>query len=292
MNWDDYRYFLAVARTGRLIQAAKQLGVDHATIGRRVKNLEQSLKVNLFDRSPQGYRLTEAGERLISFAEVMETKALQASDQIGGNEQELTGSVRIGAPEGVASMLLSSIAIDLCREHPKLEIQIVSLDRSVSLSKREADVAITVSAPTTGRLKFRKICDYTLHLYGTEEYLSKFDAITKIEHLKRMRGIAYVPDLIYDKELDYIPLVGEDIKPLLTSTSVHVQLQATLLNGGVCILHDFMASKYDQLVPVLKDKIHFTRSLYFVVHEDYAQLERIRVVSDAIVNALRKQMNV
>lgn len=290
MNWDDYRYFLAVARTNRLVQAAQQLGVDHATVGRRVKSLEQSLKVNLFDRSPQGYRLTDAGQRLVEFAEVMETKAIQAGDEVGGSEQELTGIVRIGAPEGVATVVLSEIAIKLCEEHPKLEIQIVAMSRSFSLSKREADVAITVSAPTTGRLKFRKISDYTLHLYGSKEYLRNFPDIKTVDDLRMLRGIAYVPDLIYDKELDYIPLVGPDIKPHLTSTSVHVQLEATLRNGGVCILHDFVADKYPQLQRVLPEEINFKRTFYFVVHEDYAQLERIRVVSDAIVEAMRKKL--
>lgn len=291
MNWDDYRYFLAVARSGRLTQAAQQLGVDHATVGRRVKSLEKYLKVNLFDRSPQGYRLTDSGHKLLEFAEVMETKSIQANDAVGASEQELSGVVRVGAPEGVATSVLSEIAIKLCEEHPRLELQIVAISQSFSLSKREADVAITVSAPTAGRLKFRKISDYTLHLYGTKDYLTSKPAVNNISDLKRLRGIAYVPELIYDKELDYIPLLGPEIKPHLTSNSVHVQLEATLRNGGVCILHDFVAEKYPQLVRVLSDEISFKRAFYFVVHEDYAELERIRVVSETVVEAMRKRLS-
>ena len=105
-----------------------------------------------------------------------------------------------------------------------------------------------------------------------------------------MRGIGYVPEFIYDKELDYIPLISPTIKPHLTSTSVHVQLAATLADGGLCVLHDFMAAQYPQLVRVLPEKVSFTRSFWFIVHEDYARLERIRVVSDAIVEHMRRRL--
>lgn len=292
MNWDDYRYFLAVARTGRLTEAGRQLGVDHATAGRRIKALEQTLAANLFDRSPQGYKLTDAGERLVNVAEAMESSVLAASADIGGKDKIVSGLVRIGAPEGVAAYVLAEVATDLCRKHPSLELEIVALPRTLSLSKREADIAIAVSAPQSGRLKYRKIADYTLHLYATQAYLDRHPRIDNIEDLKKVRGIGYVPEFIYDKELDYIPLISPTIKPHLTSTSVHVQLAATLADGGLCVLHDFMAAQYSQLVPVLPQTVSFTRSFWFIVHEDYARLERIRAVSEEIVAYMRHRLTV
>jgi len=292
LNWDDYRFFLAVARTGRLSLAGQQLGVDHATVGRRIKSLEVSLKSHLFDRSPQGYSLTNEGENLVNVAEAMETAAITAQTDFGGAAETISGVVRVGAPEGLATSLLAECATKLCEAHPRLELQIVAMPRTFSLSKREADFAIAVSAPTTGRLKFRKISDYTLHLYGTREYLDKQPPINKISDLKKIRGIGYVPDLIYDKELDYIPLLGPDIKPYLTSSSVHVQLEATLANGGVCIIHDFMANQHEELVKVLPDEIYFQRSFWYIVHEDYAKLQRIKIVSDALIKHVQQALKV
>jgi len=185
---------------------------------------------------------------------------------------------------------LAECAAELCEEHPRLELQIVAMPRTFSLSKREADIAIAVSAPTSGRLKYRKISDYTLHLYGTKEYLAAQPDMNEVTDLKKIRGIGYVPDLIYDKELDYIPLLGHDIKPYLTSSSVHVQLEATLANGGVCILHDFIAKQYPQLQRVLPKDISFTRTFWYIVHEDYAKLQRIKVVSDKIIEHIRTKL--
>jgi len=209
---------------------------------------------------------------------------------MGAEQNTISGTIRIGASEGIATTVLAKCAGQLCRKHPELEIQIVALPRTFSLSKREADIAITLSPPTSGRLKFRKIADYKLHMYGTKKYLDGREKIKSIDDLTKVRGIGYVNDLIYDKELDYIPLVSPDIKPHLTSTSVHVQLEATLSDAGVCILHDFMAAPHPQLQKVLPEAISFTRSFWYVVHEDYAKLERVRVVSSAIIESIRREL--
>jgi DNA-binding transcriptional LysR family regulator len=290
MDWDDFRFFLAVARSGKLTEAGRNLGVDHATVGRRIKALEVALGANLFDRSPAGYQLTEAGQHLVDRAEAMETAAVTASAELAGEGQSITGSVRIGAPEGAATYLLAEVATELCRSHPRLELQVIALPRQFSLTRREVDMAITVSAPETGRLKVRKIADYTLHLYATRDYLARHPHIHSVADLRKVRGIGYVPEFIYDKELDYIPLVGPDIKPHLTSTSVHVQLAATLADGGVCILHDFMAARHETLVKVLPDSVRFRRSFWLVVQEDYARLARIRAVSDVMTASIRQKL--
>ena len=288
MSWDGYRFFLAVARTGQLSLAGRVLGVDHTTVARRVKSLEDTLNAKLFDRSPRGYVLTQAGADLVPIAENLEKSAEHAQDSISDTQEDLSGRIRIGVPDGVGTFIVSRAAQELCEKYPKLHVELLALPQNFSLSKREADFVIAVSTPDSGRLKVRKISDYKLHLYGTRDYLDQFPPIKKIADLKKLRGIAYVPDLIFDKELDYIPLIDPDLEPRLTSTSVHVQLYATLNGAGVCILHDFMADNHDNLVKVLERKISFTRSFWLIVHEDYASIERIRVCSSHIVKRMRE----
>ena len=290
MNWDDIRHFLAVARSGRLSRAAQQLGVNQATVGRRITQLESSLSAKLFDKSPQGYSLTDAGERLIHIAEEMESATISAIEEIGQEEQRLTGAIRLGAPDGVATYLISEGATRFAEKHPDLELQIVASPRPFSLSKREADFTITVSAPHEGRLKVRKISDFDLHLYASKDFIKNSAPINEIDDLKSHGSVSYIQDLIVDKELDYIPLIDETIKPNISSTSLHVQLRCVLAGAGLCVLPDFIAARHKRLVQILPEQVFFTRSFWLVVHEDYARLERIKTIADYLTDHIREYL--
>ncbi len=150
-DWDDLRFFLAVARSGRLTLAARRLGADHATVSRRISSLETSLKAKLFERRPQGYTLTAHGERLLAKAESMETDALAIQSEIGGADMALSGVVRIGAPDGFGTIFLAPRLPRFAALSPALEVQLVAMPRLLSLSKREADVAITLAPPKEAR---------------------------------------------------------------------------------------------------------------------------------------------
>ena len=161
MRWDDLRVFLAVARRGRLQGAGRALGLDPTTAGRRIAALEAALGAKLFERSPEGYALTEAGRGLLAHAEAMESQARRGGG--GGRRASRSGSsgtVRIGAPDGVSNYLLVDACDALSRDNPELQVQVVALPRIFSLSKREADLTITVSPPAAGRLTVHKVADY------------------------------------------------------------------------------------------------------------------------------------
>lgn len=288
MNWDDYRFFLAVARGGQLSGAGRAMNVDHATVSRRIKSLEVELQSKLFDSSPQGYSLTAEGLELLPIAEQMEQATLKAEAALANYDKKLSGTVRIGVPDGVAAYVLCDVAKNICQNYPKLQIQLIAMPQQFSLSKREVDFAITVSPPRSGRTKQRKITDYTLHLYGTKSYLENTPAITSKADLSKHRGVGYVPELLHDKELDYMPLFNSEFELQLTSTSVHVQLHAILEGAGIGIVHDFMARNHDELVAVLKDDVSVQRSFWLTVHEDYAHIDRIRICMDAIVDHMRR----
>lgn len=290
MNWDDLRYFLALARTGKLIGAATRLQVDHTTVRRRIMALEEALGEALFARSPKGYALTDAGGRLVRHAEEIESRMLIAQGDFDAGQLSLSGVVRVGAPEGLGAYVVADAVAALARANPELEIQLIAAPRVMKLADREVDIAFSVSRPTTGRLKARKITDYRLHLYATEDYLARRGPVDSIRDLKALRGIGYIPEQIYDEELNYIPQIREDLKPHLTTSSINAQLRMTLAGHGVCILPDFMAMEHDALRQVLPDRIRITRSFWMVTHEDTGRMEKIRACAEAIAAHVRERI--
>ena len=286
-NWNDLRAFLAVARTGRLTTAAARVAMDHTTVARRIAALEDGLGARLFDRSPQGYALTPHGERLMPTAEKIESLTLLATSELGESDQALTGTVRIGAPEGFGSYVLAPLMARLADRHPGLDIQLVAIPGIVSLSKREADIAVTLSPPREGRLVARKLTDYGLSLYAAPSYLDARPPIRTRADMAGHRFVGYIGDLLYAPELDYMQAPDVDIHVGLQSSNLIAQLQATLAGAGLCVLPDFIGVREPGLRRVLPDAVHLDRSLWLVVHADLRSLARIKAVTAMITGAVK-----
>ncbi|MGL5361565.1 MAG: LysR family transcriptional regulator [Bosea sp. (in: a-proteobacteria)] len=282
-DWDDLRFFLAVARSGRLTAAARRLGADHATVSRRITSLEESLKAKLFERRPQGYGLTTHGERLLAKAESMETDALAIQSEIGGADMALSGTVRIGAPDGFGTSFLAPRLPRLMAAYPSLEVQLVAMPRLLSLSKREADVAITLAPPKEGKIVARKLADYRLGLYASRAYLDQAPALNASEDLFNHSVLGYIDDLIFTPELDYLDEVARGLRAQVQSSNLVAQLRATVAGAGVCVLPVFMAQEVPELVPVLADQVSLQRSFWLVVHADLKDVARVRAFVDFIV---------
>src|SRR5262245_10527073 len=203
MNWDDARIFLAVARSGQILGAARRLELNHATVSRRVAALEEALGARLLRRHTAGSELTAAGERFLGVAERMEADMIAARDEIAGEGEAVSGSVRIGAPDGFGVAYLAPRLGALTAEHRDLSIQLVPVPRSFSLSRREADIAITVDRPTEGRLVAAKLVDYSLGLYASLSYAEQHGLPRSVAELTCHRLIGYVGDLVASPSLDY-----------------------------------------------------------------------------------------
>lgn len=292
MRWDDLKFFLAVARTGQLTTAAKGLKVDNATVARRIRALEADLDAQLFDRNPKGYSLTEVGQRLLPSAEAMETTTLQAQAQVQGRDESLDGVVRLGAPDGFGSFFLAPRIHKLTRRHPKLELQLVAMPRVFSLAKREADLTIAVTQPTSGRLLSAKLTDYQLRLYAAPDYLKENPPLRHLEDLRHHTMIGYIPDLIFDPKLDYMPVFGRKMVPQISSSNLIAQMNATLAGAGVCILPDFLAGQQSGLQPVLAKTFSLTRTFWIVSHENTAALRRVRETIDFIKDEVRANKDI
>jgi DNA-binding transcriptional LysR family regulator len=144
--WDDVRYFLAAARGGSVRAAAKSLGVNHATVLRRIAQLEEHLGAQMFEKLPSGYRLTVAGEEVLEFAEQMEASSHQLETRVFGRDQSVRGLLRVTLPPFLATHLLMPDIADFARLHPEIEIEVVSTGEVANLTNREADVAIRLVA--------------------------------------------------------------------------------------------------------------------------------------------------
>jgi DNA-binding transcriptional LysR family regulator len=144
IDWDDVRYFLAVARGGSVRAAAERLGVNHATVLRRIAQLEERLGAHLFEKLPSGYRLMEAGEEVLELANQMEASSHQLETRVFGRDQSVRGLLRVTMAPTVATHLLMPDLAEFARLHPDIEMEIVSSGDLANLTNREADVAIRV----------------------------------------------------------------------------------------------------------------------------------------------------
>ena len=282
-DWDDLRFFLAVARSGRLTSAARRLNADHATVSRRISSLETALKAKLFERLPQGYALTSHGERLLAKAESMETDALSIQSDIGGADMALSGVVRVGAPDGFGTVFLAPRLATFMAASPALELQLVAMPRLLSLSKREADVAITLAPPKEGKIVARKLVDYRLGLYASPAYLADAPPLAGPDDLHTHSVIGYIDDLIFTPELDYLDEVSKGLRARTQSSNLNAQMAMAAAGGGVCVLPNFMAAGHQGLVRVLGAEVSIQRSFWLVVHADLKDVARVRTTVDFIV---------
>jgi DNA-binding transcriptional LysR family regulator len=288
-DWNDLRSFLAVARTGRLTAAAARLGVDHSTLSRRIAALEHGLKAKLFDRSPAGYTLTGPGERLLAGAEEMERLALRAQEAVGGSAASIEGIVRIGAPEGFGSYFLAPRIAALKTRHAQLIVQLVAAPAVFSLARRDADVAITPSRPPAGRLNVSRLTDYDLALYAAPSYLKAAPDIGSLADLSRHNFVSYIGDLLHFPELDFLHQVAPQGSISVESSNLVAQLRATLAGAGLCILPAFLAEAEPGLVRVLPEDMILTRSLWMIVHQDLAELARVKAAVRFLKHAVEKE---
>lgn len=288
LDWDDARVFLAVAREGQLLAAARRLGVNHATVGRRLTALETALGVQLMERGPAGCVLTGQGERFMRHAERMEAGWQGAEAELEGRGGPLSGRVRIGAPDGFGTFFLAPRLSGFLNAHPGLDLELVPVSRSFSLSRREADIAITVDRPDIGRLAARKLVDYGLGLYASPTYLDAAGRPAGLADLRDHFLIGPVEDLLHSPSVAYAGDLGIDWGSRLDVSSALGQMQAAVGGAGIAILHDFIAARTHGLERVLP-QASIRRSYWLVVHESSRETPRVRAVGDYVTDLVKAE---
>src|SRR6266849_3139598 len=172
-DWSDLIFFLELARQGRLVPAAKRLRADHTTVSRRIAELERALHCKLFDRNPNGFMLTDAGQKLFDYAESMENHALAISENVGGIATEPGGRVRIATMEGIGSFYLAPRLTKLRESFPAIRIELVTERHLINLTKREADISLSFAQMVGPKLVSEKIGTFQLRLYASPSYIQR-----------------------------------------------------------------------------------------------------------------------
>lgn len=290
MNWDDVRIFLSVARAGQILSAARRLDLNHATVGRRLSALEEAIGAKLFDRSPGGCELTEAGRTFRSHAEAMEAAMISGRAEVGGSDVELSGTVRVGAPDGFGTAFLAPRLWRLVERHTDLTVQLVPVPRAFSLSRREADIAITVERPAAGRLVAAKLCDYALGFYASRAYLEAAGRPQSLAELSEHRLVGAVEDLLYSPQLAYHADRLEKWPSRYEVSSAIGQTEAVAAGAGIGILHRFVATQRRDLVELLPEAA-IRRTYWLVYHETARDIRRVSAVAEFIRSAVEAERN-
>lgn len=287
-NWDDLRFFLEVVRGGSASAAARRLGVDYTTVARRIRALEEALGALLFDKSrSSGFTLTQDGQQLTAHAEAMEAAMQAAQEQVSGTGGALAGHVRIGCTEAFGAYFVIPEMVSFQERHPSITVDVLPVPHFINLSRREADIAITLERPARGPYVSSKLCDYRLALYATPGYLATHPPITRREDLAGHTFINYVQDLAFSTRLLYLDEVVPGARSPLRSTSVLAQYHAALQGRALAILPCFVARTDERLVEVLPGEVSVRRQFWMSYSEDLRRLKRVTSVAGHLAERAR-----
>jgi molybdate transport repressor ModE-like protein len=286
MDWERIRIFLEVARAGQILKASKHLKLNHATVARQLTALEKSLNAKLIERHTSGCTLTPAGEALVGAAERAESEFLKVGSTIGAATEAITGTVRVGAPDGLGNYFLAEQLGALAARHSGLVIQLVPLPRTFSLSRREADIAITLDRPKQGRLILSKLTNYTLSVYAAQSYIWREGQIATQADLAGRLFVTHVEDFAYSRALDYASSLGRLMSRRYECGSVVGQMETVRNGHGIGILHNYAAVRFPELIRLLP-AIRFVRCYWITSHPDTHETQRVREVYRFIAGAVK-----
>jgi len=280
IDWDDVRYFLAVARGGSVRAAAERLGVNHSTVLRRIAQLEERLGVHMFEKLPSGYRLTAAGEEVLEFADQMEASSHLLETRVFGRDQSVRGLLRVTLAPTLATHLLMPDFADFARLHPDIEMEILSSGELANLTNREADVAIRV-------VYDRKTLPLNLHgLKGPElfggVYMSR-DRLTASPTgaPDRIRWIIISSDGIPDWARE-VSVTGMPFR----ITDGEAQIAAVRQGLGMTTLPCFVGDADPLLARVPGADLHMYGTLWLLTQGETRKTKRVRLFTEFISRRL------
>lgn len=287
MDWDDVRTFLAIARARTLSGAARALGVRQSTMSRRLEALERRAGARLLQKTPAGYALTVLGEAVLAHAERMEAEAMAVERTVQGRDVALSGTVRVTTVEVLATHLLPSAIAAVQRRHPGIEVDVLPETRSLSLSRREADLAIRMARFEGNQLVCRRVGRLAHALYASPAYLAEHGS--PVDRPGGHAIITLLEDQAHFAEARWLEERVPEARVALRSNSRDVQLSAACSGLGVVCLSRYLADRRPELVRLDSAGPGPEREIWLGVHEDLRQMPRIRALIEALDAAFEAQ---
>jgi DNA-binding transcriptional LysR family regulator len=282
IDWDDVRYFLAVARGGSVRAAAERLGVNHSTVLRRIAQLDERLGVHMFEKLPSGYRLTAAGEEVLEFADQMEASSHQLETRVFGRDQSARGLLRVTLPPFLATHLLMPDLADFARLHPDIEMEVLSTGEVANLTNREADVAIRIVGD-------RKNLPLNLHgLRGPELFGGVYMSRDRLAawHAGGPDPIRWI--VINDHELPDWAREGEvrTTGVPFRTPDAEAQIVAAQQGIGMTKLPCFVGDADPLLVRVPGTDLHMYGTLWLLTQGETRKTKRVRLFTEFVSRRL------
>lgn len=275
-DWDDLKYFLAVARHGSTLAAGRALGVNQSTVQRRLADLERALGQRLVERHPSGYRLTDLGRALLPAAEAVAAAASDFARSLHDLARDHAGIVRLTCPEPIAFRITASGLLDRFRAlHPDLEVEFVLSDRYVDLAKGEADVALRSGDTDDGVLVGRKVADSIWAVYASRTYIARHGAPGGVADLPRHPLIGFDETLGRHRIAVWLRAVAPDAAYAARTNSVLGLVSSAKAGVGVAPLPIALGDAEPDLVQVIGPVAELTRAWRLLAHPDQRDTRRV-----------------
>jgi DNA-binding transcriptional LysR family regulator len=290
-QWDDVRFFLAVARAGSLSGAARALGVGHVTVGRRIALLEQRLGVTLLNRTPDGFATTPAGQAILRECVAMESAALDLERIAAGRDSRVTGSARVTTTEALAWQIVAPAIAALRESHPELWVELITGVRSLDIARREADIAVRLARPSAPDLVCRKLGEVGFSLYASRRYLERAGVPERGRGLAGFNVIAFTGAPAATSPF----FMGESLegaRVALRCDNPLIQVRAAASHVGIVEAACFLGDASPDLIRVWPNEAPARRAAWLIVHQDMQRAGRIKAVTGAITDAFRRQRSI
>lgn len=288
MEWDDLKHFLAVARSGSLTEAARELKASAATVGRRIAALEHNLGARLFDRQQTGYTLTESGDAIRLKAENVEEAILSVEREATGRDLRVTGKVRLAASDDVATHIVTPHLGQFRRSYPGISLDIIARMDMVNLTRREADIALRGMQPAQGDFVVRRAGSWPFGLYAAKSYAEEHDLEPGSTDLSNAEIITWTEEWAHLRGGPWFAKHAPRCRIALASDSRRVHQSACKAGIGIAILPCHLSDPDPDLIRLLPPERVLSVDLWIVVHRDLVRTARVHAVMDFLTEVVPK----